>query len=66
MMAYNARSLGTTFETAIFLFQGASDLQRRPDRSRDYLATPEAPTYGRVSAPAMGERGDQSSYLRWI
>jgi len=43
MMAYDARQLGTTFETPIFLWQGDSDLQTPAKPVEDYFATIQAP-----------------------
>jgi pimeloyl-ACP methyl ester carboxylesterase len=43
MMAYDARQLGTTFETPIFLLQGDSDLQTPAKSVEDYFATIQAP-----------------------
>lgn len=43
MMAYDARSLGTAFETPIFFFQGDADLQTPAQPVEDYFTTLEAP-----------------------
>ena len=43
MMAYDARQLGTTFETPVFFLQGDSDLQAPAKPVEDYFATIQAP-----------------------
>lgn len=43
IMAYDARQLGTTFETPLFFFQGALDLYTPAKVVQEYVATLEAP-----------------------
>lgn len=43
MMAYDARQLGTTFETPLFFFQGALDLYTPAQLVQEYVATLQAP-----------------------
>jgi pimeloyl-ACP methyl ester carboxylesterase len=43
MMAYDARQLGTTFETPLFFFQGALDLYTPAKSVQEYFATLQAP-----------------------
>jgi pimeloyl-ACP methyl ester carboxylesterase len=43
LMAYDARRLGTTFETPLFFFQGALDLYTPAQVVQEYFATLQAP-----------------------
>jgi pimeloyl-ACP methyl ester carboxylesterase len=43
IMAYDARQLGTTFETPLFFFQGALDLYTPARAVSEYVATLQAP-----------------------
>jgi pimeloyl-ACP methyl ester carboxylesterase len=43
MMAYDARQLGTTFETPLFFFQGALDLYTPAQPVQEYVAILQAP-----------------------
>jgi len=43
MMTYDARQLGTTFETPLFFFQGALDLYTPAKSVQEYFATLQAP-----------------------
>jgi len=43
MMAYDARQLGTTFETPLFFLQGALDLYTPAESVQEYVATLQAP-----------------------
>jgi pimeloyl-ACP methyl ester carboxylesterase len=54
LMAYDARRLGTKFETPVFILQGDSDLQSPATLVEEYFSSVEAPRKGLVMLKGEG------------